>query len=275
MPLLPPLVLCLLLLPSSSALQTPPDPAWTTIEVFHINPASYGAAPIDMNTGDVLGDMYFDLRSKALSIECADAKNYQRNAHTCANAEVASPDLVITGLELAVQRPYGPYGRCNICVNGTDHHGNNSCVDGVYDCTCSGFESQHSPQHGPQHCGAAVGRWNLTQIFGQRRCSQGSPKYMCWHENAAQKTGGMWYSTTSQGYGTKWKVAKVIKRVSKACHDDVLYTRVEKASAAIFSKAGCKIGAARNTTDPVWITAFCECSQALGCTPHSTGPALF
>ena len=71
------------------------------------------------------------------------------------------------------------------------------------------------------------------------------------------------------------KVAKVIKRVSKACHDDVLYTRVEKASAAIFSKAGCKIGAARNTTDPVWITAFCERSQPLGCTPHSTGPALF
>ena len=74
-------------------------------------------------------------------------------------------------------------------------------MDGVYDCTCSGFgpQAQHGPQHGPQqHCGAAVGRWNLTQIFGQRRCSQGSPNYMCWHENAAQKTGGMWYSTTSE-----------------------------------------------------------------------------
>ena len=39
-----------------------------------------------------------DLRSKALSIECADTKNAARNMHTCANAEVASPDLVITAL---------------------------------------------------------------------------------------------------------------------------------------------------------------------------------
>ena len=38
--------------------QTPPDPAWVTISVFHINPSGYGAAPVNMNTGDVLGDMY-------------------------------------------------------------------------------------------------------------------------------------------------------------------------------------------------------------------------
>jgi hypothetical protein len=42
------------------------------ISVFHVNPATYGVAPINMNTADLLGDMYFDMRSKALPIECAN-----------------------------------------------------------------------------------------------------------------------------------------------------------------------------------------------------------
>lgn len=79
---------------------------------------------------------------------------------------------------------------------------------------------------------------------------------MCWHENAARKTGGMWYSTTSLGYNVTWKVSKVLKRISKACHDNVLNDRVERANVDIFKAAGCKIGSARNTTDPRWITGF-------------------
>ena len=66
----------------------------------------------------------------------------------------------------------------------------------------------------------------------------------------------------------------MIKRVSKACHDDVLYSRVETASAAIFSKAGCKTGVARNTTDPLWITAFCECFTSPGVHPHAARGVL-
>ena len=42
------------------------------ITVYHVNPVIYGVAPVNMNTADLLGDMYFDLRSKALPIEvCA------------------------------------------------------------------------------------------------------------------------------------------------------------------------------------------------------------
>ena len=38
---------------------------------------------------------------------------------------------VINKLILEVDsRKYGAYGFCNICVNGTDHHGNNSCTNG-------------------------------------------------------------------------------------------------------------------------------------------------
>ena len=32
---------------------------------FHVNPASFGAAPINMNTGDALGDLFFTLRRSA------------------------------------------------------------------------------------------------------------------------------------------------------------------------------------------------------------------
>ena len=35
-----------------------PDPQWATIRVFHINPSQYGAAPVNMKTGDARGDMY-------------------------------------------------------------------------------------------------------------------------------------------------------------------------------------------------------------------------
>jgi hypothetical protein len=70
------------------AADPPAAGSWATINVFHINPASYGAAPVDMNTGDALGDMYFDLRTKAISIECAPPIP-PGNVHTCANGEVS------------------------------------------------------------------------------------------------------------------------------------------------------------------------------------------
>ena len=54
-----------------------------------------------MDTGDVRGDIYFDLRSKALPIECASHSPYA--AGDCDNAEVANNSaLVITKLVLEI-----------------------------------------------------------------------------------------------------------------------------------------------------------------------------
>ena len=103
----------ILLLSSISA----PD-GFTNVTVFHVNPASYAPVPLNMNTGDALGDMYFDIRSVGLPLECASGD--PTTAHDCDNAEVVSNDLVITKLTLQVRLPFGDYGRCNICVNGTD-----------------------------------------------------------------------------------------------------------------------------------------------------------
>ena len=79
-------------------------------------------------------DMFFDLRSKPLAIECAnyDPANPGSLAHTCGNQEVNPPQddpLVVTKLVLTIAAPYGPYGRCNVCVNGTDNHGDYNCTD--------------------------------------------------------------------------------------------------------------------------------------------------
>jgi len=43
---------------------------WANLTVFHVNPATYGATPINMDTADLLGDMYFDMRGAVVPIEC-------------------------------------------------------------------------------------------------------------------------------------------------------------------------------------------------------------
>ncbi len=61
---------------------------------------------------------YFDLRSKALAIECASGS--PSTARDCDNQEVNPPEddpLVITKLVLTVTAPYSTYGRCNVCVS--------------------------------------------------------------------------------------------------------------------------------------------------------------
>ena len=144
------------------------------ITVYHVNERSYGAAPIDMNTADINGcdagarsappdlhtlctrlgaldlrnggracrrDMFFDLRSKPLAIECAnyDPNNPGHLGFTCGNQEVNPPaddPLVVTKLVLTIAAPYGPYGKCNVCVNGTDNHGDYNCTNNACAIRC-------------------------------------------------------------------------------------------------------------------------------------------
>ena len=187
------------------------------LTVFHVNPAHYPAAPLNMDTGDALGDLYFDLRSVVTPIECAHPS--PETGRDCDNQEVVANDLVITKLVLSVTE-FGEYGRCNICVNGTDHHGNNSCTNGAYWCSCGDYGKS-------EQCGPAVGRMNLTDQYAKRQCRHGSPAWECWKDATAQKTGGVWYSTVSAGYcgdgsgpappGCTWSVKQVVKVVNKSC----------------------------------------------------------
>jgi hypothetical protein len=81
----------------------PPPPPYPghpfNITVYHVNEGSYGAAPIDMNTADLQGDMFFDLRSKPLAMECSAP---HPSGHDCTNQEVNPPaddPLVVTKRE--------------------------------------------------------------------------------------------------------------------------------------------------------------------------------
>jgi hypothetical protein len=62
------------------------------VTVFHVNPESYGYAPVNMDTGDALGDMYFDIRGMVTPIECANPS--PQTGHDCDNVEVTAKDLV-------------------------------------------------------------------------------------------------------------------------------------------------------------------------------------
>ena len=130
-----------------------PDPlvGFVNITVFHVNPSTFGVAPINMDTADLLGDMYFEMRSKALPIECASSSRHP----DCRNAEVAAEDLVITKIVLTVDPTFGAYGSCTICVNGTDPYGNETCTNGVYTASVCGtslaarrWDTRTFPAHG-------------------------------------------------------------------------------------------------------------------------------
>jgi len=222
------------------------------ITVYHVNPLKYSSAPINMDTGDAFGDLYFDMRSVDLPIECAE----DPTSHDCVNVEVVSPDLGITRLTLEVDSRYlsgTEYAKCNICVNGTDHHGHNNCTNGEYICGC-GDGYKPSPCNESQ-----IGYENLTEKYsGSTRCSKAdSTDVDCWKTHVVQKTGGFWYSTLGGGYNSTWRVAGNVKRINKTCSEESMYTTVEAADkASCFQSCGAKIGPMRNTSNTCWIRCF-------------------
>jgi hypothetical protein len=145
------------------------DPRFAkNITVFHVNEKNYSAAPIDMNTADLRGDMYFDLRTRALNLECGPWYNESFWSHLdCDNAEVATPvkDLIITKLLLEVDSRYGSYADCNIGAEGSQGDNN-----GTYSCACHSHEQAdcsvlNSTACGDYHHGTGYGcRWNNESV---------------------------------------------------------------------------------------------------------------
>lgn len=262
----------------------PPRPSWspippeyaTNVTLYHINPLSLGVVPSDQDTGDALGDMFFDLRSKVLPFECAQYANSTWAVFDCQNPEVIADDLVITQLVLEVDNRFGKYGMCNVCVEQTDRHSTKNCTDGEYVCDCGGY-TDHTP------CGASVGFQNLTEThakWGGCNDRYGTPQeWQCWQGNVVKKTtnlnetswqGGLWYSTHKDGYcgdgsqppppGCTWRVVEITKAMNKTCHDENVYNVVEtydddaKQCFADCEDSG--LGKARNTSSQCWIGCF-------------------
>lgn len=228
------------------------------LTLFHVNPATYSAEPVNMDTADAQGDIFFDLRSVVLPLECAE----DPTQHDCTNAEVVSPNLVITQIIVEADQRFSDYARCNVCVNGTDGHGHNNCTDGAYVCGCG--ERTSEP------CKPGVGMENLTERYASRACRAGQKPWECWRDGVAKKTGGTWYSTLDLGHcgdpksqACTWRLAKVVKRINKTCSDNTIFSTVERYDAE--SGVGCfnkcpSLGhfAPRNTSDLCWIQCFYE-----------------
>jgi sucrose-6-phosphate hydrolase SacC (GH32 family) len=234
------------------------DPRYKkNVTVYHINPSTFGDVPVNENTGDLHGDMYFYLRSTMTPMECRVPS--PSTAKDCANAEVVATDLVVRELVLEVDGRFTNYALCNVCVNGSDHHGNNHCKDGSYTCTC-------------RDCNASIGARPCNR-YGSGACRSDEADWSCWRQKTAEKTvDGIWYSTLGTGLCSAsvpfctWRVAEIVKRVSHACLNDRINTAVEAANEPCFATCG----QTRNISSDCWITCFYD--AVLGPAVATGGP---
>jgi hypothetical protein len=109
------------------------DPAHAkNLTLYHVNPRNYSLAPVDMNTADLNGDMYFDLRTVGLPLECGPWRNRSFWSHLdCDNPEVDNVStLAITKLTLEVDSRWGDYADCNLDPD-----------TGAYNCACENVQA--------------------------------------------------------------------------------------------------------------------------------------
>jgi len=120
------------------------------ITVYHVNPRNAGSTPVNMNTGDALGDLYFYLDAFKLPIECSDSRPNWWINFDCANPE-RSGDLVVTKLVMEVDDRMTGYSECNLCETGKDPMSGHTCTVGEYVCDCASGELCNSRLVGAQN----------------------------------------------------------------------------------------------------------------------------
>ena len=248
------------------------------ITVYHVNPHKYGAIPVNMDTGDATGDLFFDLFEVMMSpLECASGT--KTPGHSCSNPEATGKDLMVNKLTLEVDSRYSAYAKCNIGLNGTDGRGH-KCADDTYCCFCGDYY--------PTACKTTLGREDLYDHFGNmgnsshhRICSVESGVVGCYIENVAKKLTpeepGYWYSSLASGYcgatdatSCTWRVAAVDKIVTRACHSKT-FGSVVQATAGPECLDACG-DQKTNTSSPCWTDCFYK--AALGPDAGKPGGAL-
>ena len=106
--------------------------------MYHVNPKKYGPVPINMDTADEAGDLFFEMMEVlSVPLACSDPTRDPRSGFECNNPEATSTDDVVNKLTLTVTggfsgcalaspvTPSGPprlkltipssvYGRCHV-----------------------------------------------------------------------------------------------------------------------------------------------------------------
>lgn len=252
------------------------------ITVFHVNEHKFGAIPVNMNTGDAVGDLFFDMLEVIGSpLICQNKSKHHGGGgpDPCANPEAVGADLMVNKLTLEVDTRFSGYGACNVGVNGSDPFGH-SCKTDTYCCSCSG--SGFPPK--PTPCNSTVGFENVFDKFGHWMKPGCKPSIFRPHPTVAdcytgnvfaklsEENPGKWYSTLKQGYcgidassNCTWRVVSVDKIVKRQCHTQVFGAAVAATSPACFESCGDQ---KTNTSSPCWVDCFYK--AALG--PDSGKP---
>lgn len=114
------------------------DPRYAKeITVYHVHAANVSNIPMNMDTGDAPGDLFFELDQFLLPLQCADP-SYFYDKFECQNPEHLSKGLVATEVHLEVDSRYTNYSGCNFCT-GTDPFTRKPCEAGTYVCDCMNF----------------------------------------------------------------------------------------------------------------------------------------
>lgn len=263
-----------------SALSAAIDPRYATnITVFHVNEHKYGAIPLNMDTGDAVGDMFFDMIEViGVPLFCPNGSNTSHEGpspNPCVNPEAVGENLVVNKLTLEVDSRFSGYAACNVGINGSDgfHH---PCKTDTYCCFCS----THSWPPRTVPCNSTVGHQSLYGMFGKwmhggkgcrRSVFQPHPtKADCYRNGVFAKISpenpGTWYSSLEKGYCSKdsssdctWRVVSVDKIVERSCHKRVFGGEVAKAAPECFESCGDQ---KTNSSSPCWVDCFYQ--AALG-----------
>merc|ERR1719316_2596541 len=79
------------------------------LTVYHVNPKRYGPKPINMDTGDAAGDMFFDFHNALIApLQCPHGA---ASGHGCSNPEVEASDLMLNKVILEVDSRFSGYAR--------------------------------------------------------------------------------------------------------------------------------------------------------------------
>jgi len=164
------------------------DPQFAkNITIYHVNEKSEPASPVNMNTADINGDMYFALRTVGLPLECGPWVNQSFwPALDCSNPEVANTsNLAVTKLVLEVDTRFDDYADCNI-----------DPVSGQYQCSCEDVQDDCTRFADSVACdGTNTCNWNNNRCE-EYGCSNATSKSDCvdnygsckWDSNSKQCT---------------------------------------------------------------------------------------
>tara|TARA_B110001452_G_scaffold211127_1_gene181595 strand:- start:513 stop:1553 length:1041 start_codon:yes stop_codon:yes gene_type:complete len=234
------------------------------VVMYHVNPRRFGPVPLNMDTADEAGDLFFEMMQVLpVPLACSDPHRDPHSGFECENPEAIDPTDVVNKLTLTVEGGFSGYAMCNIGRNDTDGIGH-ACKDDTYCCFCPGEVHSWPPVGTP--CNATVGMSNIHESHMGHSHGACKKDYECYSERAGEvltaQNPGYWYSPLSYGAcslhttpasNCTWSVKAIEKIVNKTCHADSFFGAIQAAAPSCFSEcASPKV----NSSDPCWVRCF-------------------